>query len=254
MQRECWLRCFIILPCFNEEKDIKPLIHSIDKVLKNEISYKIIAVNDGSYDRTSEILKDLSAEYPVSILNHSVNMGLGAALNTGLLAAAEEALDDDFIITMDSDNTHDPMHVLDMLIVARNADVVIGSRYIKGGLQLNVPLYRVILSKIVNFLVRTLFRISIKDTTSGFRCFKARLLKQLCRTFKKGLISSDGFEAPLELLLKVVGVGGFITEVPICLDYEKKVGRSKMRLFSTIINYSLLLLKFRQLNKLKRFS
>lgn len=247
------MKCFIILPCFNEEKNIKPLIHSINEVLESHLPYKIIAVNDGSYDRTCEVLKDLSADYPVEILEHPRNMGLGAALRTGLLAAAEESFEDDFVVIMDSDNTHNPKHVLDMVFAAENADVVVGSRYIKGGAQLNVPPHRVILSKAINLLVRRLFGLPLKDATSGFRCFRAVLVKRLSDIFKDSIIESEGFTASLELLLKAVRSGGVVAEVPILLDYGKKGGASKMRLFSTIVNYVILLFRVRKLNSSKRF-
>ena len=239
------MRCFIVLPCFNEEKNIKQLVHSIDHVLKPLLPYKIIVVNDGSYDRTGEILKDLSSEYPIEILEHPFNLGLGTALKTGLTAAAEETFDDDFVVTMDSDNTHNPKHVLDMLTVAEKADVVVGSRYVKGGTQLNVSFHRVFLSKTVNFLVRIVFRLPLKDATSGFRCFRAGLLKRLYREFGDKFIEAKGFESSLELLLKAVNSGGVVVEVPIVLDYGRKGGASKMRLFSTVVRYLVLLFKRR---------
>jgi dolichol-phosphate mannosyltransferase len=239
------MRCFIILPCFNEEKNIKPLVHSINEVLKPHIFYKIIAVNDGSYDRTGEVLKDLSAEYPLEILRHETNMGLGMALKTGLLAAADEAINEDFIVIMDSDNTHDPKHVLEMLAAAKRADVVVGSRYVKGGAQLNVPLHRVILSKAVNLLIKKLFHLPVKDATSGFRCFRAQLIKRLFETFQNRIIESKGFESSLELLLKSIHLGGIVTEVPIRLDYGLKGGGSKMHLMATIAKYFALIFKFK---------
>ena len=239
------MRCFIILPCFNEEENIKPLIHSIDEALKPHISYKIIAVNDGSYDGTGEVLKDLSADYPLEILGHETNMGLGMALKTGLLTVANEAFDEDFIVIMDSDNTHDPKHVLEMLAAAKNADVVVGSRYVKGGAQLNVPLHRVILSKAVNFLIKKLFCLPVNDATSGFRCFRACLIKRLFKTFRNGIIESKGFESSLELILKSINIGGVVAEVPICLDYGVKGGVSKMRLLTTIAKYLSLIFKFK---------
>jgi dolichol-phosphate mannosyltransferase len=221
--------------------------------LKPHIVYKIIAVNDGSRDRTSEVLKDLSVDYPLEVLKHPSNLGLGAALRTGLLMTVEEAFDDDFVVTMDSDNTHNPKHVLDMLVAAGYADVVVGSRYVKGGVQLNVPFHRVILSMGANFLVRKLFQLPLKDATSGFRCFRAYLLKRVHGIFRDKIIESDGFVASLELLLKAVHSGGTVAEVPILLDYGRKGGSSKMRLFSTIIGYLFVFLKFRNLNSLKRF-
>lgn len=241
------MKCFIVLPCFNEEKNVKPLIYSIDHVLRDKIPYKIIAVNDGSRDGTNEVLRSLCADYPVRIVEHHNNRGLGAALRSGLLAANEEVLDDDVVVTMDSDNTHDPKHILGMLVAARKADIVIGSRYVKGGNQLNVPPHRVILSKVINVLVGRLFRLPAKDTTSGFRCFRAVLLKRLFNLFENKIISSKGFESSLELLCKAVRSGGFAAEVPILLDYGKKGGKSKMRLFSTTVSYLMLLIRFKNL-------
>ena len=252
-QSEPSMRCFIVLPCFNEEKNIKPLIHSIDQALKPLVPYRIIAVDDGSRDRTGEVLKDFSTEYPVEVHRHPFNMGLGAALRTGLLAAAEEALDDDFVVTMDSDNTHDPKHVLEMLAAAGDASVVVGSRYVPGGRQLNVPAHRVFMSKAVNLLVRELFHLPVKDATSGFRCFRGDLLRRLRDTFRDRIIESDGFAASLELLFKAVNSGGIVVEVPIFLDYGKKGGASKMRLFSTIVRYMILLLRHGRMNSPKRF-
>jgi len=247
------MKCYVVLPCFNEEKNIKQLICAIDEVLKPHIPYEVIAVNDGSRDRTGEVLKDLSTEYPLKVLVHRTNLGLGAALRTGLISAANVASDDDFIVTMDSDNTHNPKHILDMVASSGDADVVVGSRYIDGGKQLNVPLHRVILSKGINFLVKGLFRLSVKDATSGFRCFRACLLKFLYSTFKGDIIESRGFVASLELLLKAVRFGGVVKEVPILLDYGRKGGVSKMRLLSTIFGYLALIFKFRVLNDLKCF-
>jgi dolichol-phosphate mannosyltransferase len=215
--------------------------------LRDKIPYKIIAVNDGSRDGTNEVLKSLCADYPVRIVEHYSNRGLGAALRSGLLAANQEVSDDDVVVTMDSDNTHDPKHIMGMLIAARKADIVIGSRYVKGGNQLNVPPHRVILSKVINVLVGKLFRLPAKDTTSGFRCFRAVLLKRLFNLFENKIISSKGFESSLELLCKAVHSGGFATEVPILLDYGKKGGKSKMRLFSTIVSYLMLLMRFKHL-------
>jgi dolichol-phosphate mannosyltransferase len=245
------MKCYIVLPCFNEEKNIKQLVHSVDEVLKPHILYEIIAVNDGSYDRTGEVLKDLSVEYPLRVLTHDANLGLGAALRTGLIAVAKMASDDDFVVTMDSDNTHNPKHVLDMVSSAINADVVVGSRYVDGGKQLNVPFHRVFLSRGINFLVKTLFHLPVKDATSGFRCFRAFLLKILYSTFKDDILESRGFVASLELLLKAVRFGGAVKEVPILLDYGKKGGVSKMRLFSTIFGYLSLILRFKFLNNSK---
>lgn len=245
------MKCYVVLPCFNEEQNIKQLVHEIDATLKPHVQYEIIAVNDGSLDKTGEVLKNLSTEYPIRVLVHDTNLGLGAALKTGLVKAANLACDNDFVVTMDSDNTHNPKHVLDMLNFAVDADIVVGSRYVDGGKQLNVPLHRVALSMGINFLVKNLFGLRVRDATSGFRCFRARLLKVLCSVFRDKLIESEGFVASLELLLKAISFGGVVKEVPILLDYGRKGGVSKMRLLSTVFGYLSLILKFRFLNNSK---
>lgn len=240
------MKCYIVLPCFNEDKNVKQLVHSIDEALKHHLPYEIIAVDDGSLDRTGEVLKDLSTEFPLRVFVHNENLGLGAALRTGLIAAAKIVSGDDFIVTMDSDNTHDPKHVLDMVNSAVNADIVVGSRYVDGGKQLGVPPYRVFLSRGINFLVKTLFRLPVNDATSGFRCFRSFLLKNLYGAFKHDIVKSSGFVASLELLLKAVHFGGAtVKEIPILLDYSKKGGASKMRFFSTILGYLGLILRFK---------
>jgi dolichol-phosphate mannosyltransferase len=109
------------------------------------------------------------------------------------------------------------------------------------------------MSKAVNLLVRKLFHLPVKDATSGFRCFRGDLLKRLRDAFGDRIVESDGFAASLELLLKAVNSGGIVAEVPIFLDYGKKGGASKMRLFSTIFRYMILLLRHGRVNSSKRF-
>jgi dolichol-phosphate mannosyltransferase len=237
--------CFVVLPCYNEEENIELLVHTIEHALSQEINYQVIAVDDGSNDGTKEILKELSKQYPIKILEHKTNRGLAAALQTGLSEAIRLSSREDFIITMDSDNTHDPGYIIDMIKAAKKADIVIGSRYVKNGRQLNVPFYRVILSKTVNFLIAKMIKLPAKDATSGYRCFKASTLQKLNLISKHNLIESTGFEASLEILAKAFWCNSTIKEVPVTLDYGKKRSRSKMRMFPTIRRYLALLLKSR---------
>jgi len=126
------LKCLVILPCYNEEQNLKTLIPTIASTIKPKMPYKIIAVNDGSNDHTSQILSQLSKEYPIILIEHQKNKGLAETLKDGLKTAAELSSPEDLIITMDSDNTHNPRYMLDMAKNMGNADIIIGSRYIKG--------------------------------------------------------------------------------------------------------------------------
>jgi dolichol-phosphate mannosyltransferase len=239
------MTCFIVLPCYNEEENIEPLVNTIARVLTPCTTYQIIAINDGSRDKTLEILKELCGKYPLRLLEHETNRGLAAALQTGLSEAIKLSSKEDFIITMDSDNTHDPKYIIDMMKAAKKADIIIGSRYVENGRQLNVPFYRVIMSRAVNFLIAKVMKIPAKDATSGYRCFKASTLQKLDLISNHNLIESRGFEASLEILAKAFWCNSTIKEVPITLDYGKKRSRSKMRLFPTIKGYLALLVKSR---------
>ena len=243
------MKCFVILPCYNEEQNIKTLIPTIEKAIKPKMLYKIIAINDGSIDHTGQLLRELSNEYPILIIEHLKNKGLAETLEDGLSVAAELSREEDLIITMDSDNTHDPRYMLDMAKVVTEADIVIGSRYVKGGKQLNVPPHRMILSKAINKGIKLAAGLHVKDATSGYRCFRAKTIKTLHKQFGKKFVESKGFEISLELLLKLFWLNPVILEVPITLDYGKKGGRSKMKLFSTIKRYIALFFGMRKWKK-----
>ncbi|MGD0494457.1 MAG: glycosyltransferase family 2 protein [Candidatus Bathyarchaeia archaeon] len=239
------MKCFVVLPCYNEEDNIEPLVCTLNNAFSPHMSYEIVAVNDGSRDSTRALLKESSKKYPIHMLEHETNKGLAAALKTGLGYAIQFSKDEDLVFTMDADNTHNPQFIIDMINASKHADIVIGSRYVEKGRQLNVPFYRVMLSKTVNFLIAKVMKLPAKDATSGYRCFKASTLQKLDLISKHNLIESRGFEASLEILAKAYWCDSTIKEVPITLDYGKKRSRSKMRLFPTIRRYVALLVKSR---------
>lgn len=231
------LKCTVVLPCYNEEKNLKPLIAAIGETVGRHMSYRIVAVDDGSIDNTGHLLRALSKEYPITVLEHEKNEGLASTLSDGLATAIGLSSRDDFIVTMDSDNTHDPRYIMDMVKFTNEADVVIGSRYAEGGGQMNVPVHRVLLSKVVNLLIQGLTGVPARDATSGYRCFRVSVLRRAKKVFDDELVASKGFEVSLEILLKAFWCNASIKEVPILLDYGRKSGRSKMKLLPTIRRY-----------------
>jgi len=243
------LKCIIVLPCYNEERNLKSLVPAIGEVVGPCIPFQIVAVNDGSIDNTGHLLREFSKEYPITVLEHARNEGLASTFSDGLNAAIDLSSSDDLIVTMDSDNTHNPRYILDMAKLTVDADIIIGSRYTDGGKQLNVPAQRVFLSKVINLMVHKITRVPARDATSGFRCFKASVLKKAKRAFKDGLIVSRGFEVSLEILLKAFWCNATIKELPILLDYGRKRGKSKMKLLSTIRQY---LAIFRKIDRWKK--
>jgi dolichol-phosphate mannosyltransferase len=243
-------KCFIVLPCYNEENNIEQLILRIDKVLSTFFSYQIIAVDDGSIDKTGMILNKLSKRYPITLITHTTNLGLSAALQDGLNMALQQASDEDVIITMDADNTHDPQYIIKMMdyINKDGADVVIASRYISDGRQINVPLYRVILSRCTNLFLRLITGIPANDITSGYRAFKALTIKKVANQLKGDFVTSKGFEVAVEILAKIYWYGGNnikIIEMPFVLDYSVKKGKSKLKIIPTARLYLSLLRKIK---------
>ena len=171
-------------------------------------------------------------------------MGLSSTLIDGLLFAISISRADDLIITMDADNTHKSFYIRDMIETANEgADVVIASRYIDGGFQVGVSKDRILLSKFANILLNFLSGLKIKDLTSGFRCYRASVLKKVLRKYDSHFIDARGFEVQAELLIKLNFVSKRIREMPFKLRYDEKQGASKMPLFKTINNYIRLSLK-----------
>lgn len=236
----------MILPCYNEEVNLKSLVHKIDETLNHFTLYKIIAVNDGSRDHTGDLLRELSDRYPIIITEHNTNKGLSEALSSGIKTALQQSSNGDLIITMDADNTHDPQYILNMAKAAEDgANIVVGSRYIKDGKQINVPAYRIFLSKTINLLIKKIAKLPIKDVTSGYRCYKSSILRKLVKTLGPSFLESKGFEASLELLIKTFWCSSSVKEIPITLDYSKKKGKSKMRILPTIMRYCMALTKIK---------
>jgi len=215
---------FILLPCYNEERNIKELIFRISRACQN-LDYKIVAVDDGSTDETYNCLCDLSKTYPIVVLKHRENRGLHEALRTLLIYAYKTASNSDFLITMDSDLTHDPKYI-PLLVSAcskEKADVAIASRFVDGGGQVGVPLYREVLSMGLRLLVKFILRIPVRDVSSGYRCIRESIIKSLIEKYGfEGFIEARGFEVQLEMLYKLFVNGARITEVPFILDYSLK--------------------------------
>lgn len=232
---------YILLPAYNEERDIGKLLQRIQDAMAslNFLYYRILVVNDGSIDGTVSVVKHYEQSIPIVLLDHGTNKGLGQAMLTGLSHAASIVEDEDVLVTMDADNTHDPMLIGAMIEKVRaGADLVIASRYEKGGEEVGLSGIRSILSRGASGLLRLFFPIEgAKDYTCGFRAYRGAALKHAFQVFGSRLVEERGFTCMAEILIKMGAVRAKVAEVPLVLRYDLKTGRSKMKVVRTILRY-----------------
>lgn len=235
-------RVNFLLPAFNEEESLPALFGAINDT---NLEYRIFLVDDGSEDNTAEMARQFAQNMPIEILSHDRNKGLGAAIETGILHLTKNLEPGSVVVTMDSDLTHNPQLVHFMLReIDKGSDVVIASRYVSGGKQLNLPLMRRLLSRGVN-LILTIRGSKVLDNTSGYRCMRIESLRNAIQVYGTDLITESGFTAVAEMLLKLQRLGVKVKEIPMVLDYGNKKGASKMNIYRTIRAYVKLFIKFR---------
>jgi dolichol-phosphate mannosyltransferase len=237
----------VVLPAYNEASRLEALLDRIRAALDKQ-SYRIVVVDDGSRDATPEILQRCSAELPMTIITHAVNRGLAETLYDGLRWVAEHSSDDDIVVMMDADDTHNPAYIDDLVRRIRDGyDVVIASRF-RGTPVVGVPAHRRLFSYGVFMLLRVLMPIpGVRDYACGYRAIRARLVRQAVRQFGDQLfeLRQWGFICTAELLWKLRTLGARCSEIPFELRYDLKESPSRMRAMRTIAGYGLLAWKSR---------
>ncbi|MCM8784144.1 MAG: polyprenol monophosphomannose synthase [Candidatus Omnitrophica bacterium] len=211
----------VVIPIYNEKEHIKPLIKEI---LAVENVSKIIVIDDNSSDGTGGVLDELKEEvWQLKVIHRPQKLGLGTAYIEGFRLALKE--DCNFILQMDGDFSHDPKYIPQMLEAIKTCDLVIGSRYISQGGIKNWSLWRRLLSKVASIYVRIITKMPLNDPTSGFKCFRRKVLEKI--TLDK--IHSQGYAFQIEMNYLVWGNNFRIKEIPIVF-YERKRGKSKLNL------------------------
>ena len=241
------MKIIILLPAYNEEKSILKLVPKIDKVLKNEnFDYRIIICNDGSNDGTADVINNFIKIYPITLINHIINRGLGETSRDNFEKAAAISKNEDIIIRMDADNTHEPKYMINMINkIKEGFDVVIASRFVRKKSQIGVSGYRNFISMGANFFMKIFFPIKyVKDYSWGYRAYSAEIIKKSISIYGHSFIQLKGlgFTCTLEKLIKLNLLGAKITEIPFILRYDKKQGKSKMIGSITTLGYIIMVI------------
>ncbi len=230
-------KVFVVLPAYNEEANIGGLLQRIDdSMVESGLSYHVIVIDDGSGDRTFEVVSDYSKRIPLRVKRHEVNQGLGATIRDGLLLAIEMAGPDDIVVTMDADETQTPGLIPRMVQMLREGhDVVIASRYQPGARVIGLSLPRRIASYGASWLFRMLFPTpGLRDFTCGFRAYRGRVLTLAAARYGSRFVEAEGFQCMVDILLKLRKLDAIFGEAPLILRYDLKLGASKMRVARTI--------------------
>jgi dolichol-phosphate mannosyltransferase len=211
---------WLILPTYNEAENLEPFVAAVRAELPDEA--RILVVDDGSPDGTGEIADRLAGEIEeLSVLHRPRKEGLGPAYIAGFRAALEGGAG--LVIEMDSDFSHDPVHLPRLLEAAESADLVIGSRYVAGGGVGDWGPARRAISRGGSVYARAVLGIDVHDATAGFKCFRREVLEAI----DLDAVQSRGYAFQVELTYRAIQRGFRVVEVPIVF-HDRRVGSSKM--------------------------
>jgi dolichol-phosphate mannosyltransferase len=209
----------VIIPTYNERENLPQILQ---RLLSLPVKVDILVVDDNSPDGTGEIADQFAAREPrVHVLHRKVKDGLGRAYCAGFLWALEREYE--FVFEMDGDLSHNPADIPAFLDAARNADLVLGSRYSDGIRVINWPLNRLMLSLTAAKYVQIITGMPFTDPTGGYKCFRKSTLRRL----DLERVRSNGYSFQIEMTHKVWRQGLRVVEVPIIFT-DRFRGRSKM--------------------------
>ncbi|GIH07324.1 dolichol-phosphate mannosyltransferase [Rhizocola hellebori] len=212
-------RVVVIIPTYNESENVRLITARVREAVPQ---VDVLVADDNSPDGTGRIADELAAADPqIHVLHRAGKEGLGAAYIAGFGWARERGYD--AVVQMDADGSHAPEELPKLLHALRDADAVIGSRYVRGGKVVNWPLHREVLSRGGNIYVRTVLGMKIKDATGGYRAYRMAVLDKE----ELASIQSQGYSYQVELTWRIHRNGFIMTEVPITFA-EREHGASKM--------------------------
>jgi dolichol-phosphate mannosyltransferase len=229
----------IIIATYNERDNITPIINEI---MSQNSGADVLVIDDNSPDQTYLIVEELSQIYTnLFLMKRKGKMGLGSAYVAGFHWALDKGYD--YIMHMDADFSHNPKYINTIFSYMDRYDLVLGSRYTKGGSVVNWSLSRKCISRGGNIYAQIMLNMPFYDLTGGFKCFKAEVL----RNIGIDTLMAKGYGFQIETTFRAYLSGFKILELPIAFE-DRRVGQSKMsgNIFSEAM---LMVLKLRLMKK-----
>jgi dolichol-phosphate mannosyltransferase len=213
------MKTLVVMPTYNEAMNIE---HSVEQLFNYNPQVSLLIVDDSSPDATGAIADKLAAANPkITVLHRAAKTGLADAYKAGFAWGLTNGFD--LLIEMDADGSHRAEDLPKLLAKAATHELVIGSRWVKGGSVENWPAYRMALSRGGNAYAKFMLGSKIKDLTAGFRSYQAQLIERLHLED----LAAHGYSFQVEMTRKCEQIGASITEVPITF-VEREHGVSKM--------------------------
>lgn len=218
------MKLAVIIPTYNERENSLLLRLALTSALPEP--FLLIFVDDSSPDGTANALKSLN-DPQLILISREGKQGIGSAYKAGFHRALAEGAD--LIVQMDADLSHDPSELKKMIAAGGSADLVIGSRYVKGGRVIGWGPWRHFCSRSAMLFARAFLGLQARDVTSGYRVWRASTLKAVLN----GTIASSGYAFQEEMLFRAQQAGANIVEVPITFK-DRERGNSKLGLRDVI--------------------
>jgi dolichol-phosphate mannosyltransferase len=214
---------WLVLPTYNEVENIEAFVRAVLPQLESASpEHHLLIVDDNSPDGTGLIADQLAAEFEqVEVFHRPLKQGLGRAYLAGFRRVLDSGAD--LVLEMDADFSHDPKDVPRLIEAAKEADLVLGSRYVRGGGVSDWGLARRMLSRGGCWYAQHVLGVPVRDLTGGFKCFNRKVLEEI----HIESVHADGYGFQIELTYYAIKAGFSVVEVPITFK-EREVGTSKM--------------------------
>lgn len=212
-------RVIVCIPTYNERENL-PII--LGRLFAANPQVNALVIDDGSPDGTGALADEMAAADPrISVLHRTEKAGLGAAYRAGFARAIADGAT--HVVEMDADGSHRPEQLPALLAAAEHADLVLGSRWVRGGAVRNWPFHRKVLSRGGNLYARLMLRVPIRDITGGYRVFRVETLHAI----DYANVTTQGYVFQVDMAYRVLAAGLRVVEVPIEF-VERELGASKM--------------------------